>query len=339
MNINNSLLSDQQSTWVKGLLILLIVLGHDSVLMGNYEGMHKTVFFHFLYSFHVFAFFFVRSLYDWKPLCYAYAKKSFVKLYKPFTVWFFLLFVMSLLKGHDFVGAKTLLLAYITGSGSLMNKSFATSYLWFLPSMFSFSLLLGLFARRIKCLNIILLIASLLAMIVFSIGGFAFTDVINATPAGSFFAFRIFGLSIICRWLFELFNQNKIYQYIILTSTLITTVLFFLFYKDLSTLSSNVLKFGIMPFLMFQFIGLLLYKLNHFNDIILYFGRHSLEIYLFHLIVYGALVKIVEILDFNPSVLLGLGLYFATLFLTILATFLFSKCMPETYKFLFSKQY
>ena len=97
MNIEKSLLDRNQSTWLKGLLILLIILGHNSILMGNLPGMRKTVLYDFLYCFHVSAFFFITSLYNWPNLSKEYIKKIFLKLYKPYTIMFGVLACVNLL--------------------------------------------------------------------------------------------------------------------------------------------------------------------------------------------------------------------------------------------------
>ncbi len=127
-----SLLTHRESDAIKGFLIILIVLGHDKyVQMG---GMNNL----FLYSFHVYAFYYLPFLYDFRPTrLMPLIRKNLVRLYVPYTLVFALLFAIACVQGK-MPGAEGTVLAYVCGSQMLLSKCFGFgSFLWFIPTMFS----------------------------------------------------------------------------------------------------------------------------------------------------------------------------------------------------------
>lgn len=64
-----SLITRDESTAIKGLLILLIVFGHTGMLTTNFATGERTFFWHWLYSFHVYIFLIL-------PFIYGYHRKD-----------------------------------------------------------------------------------------------------------------------------------------------------------------------------------------------------------------------------------------------------------------------
>lgn len=127
-----SLLRRDESNAVKGVLIMLIVLGHNKYLMQG--GMSNL----WLYSFHVYAFYYLPFLYDFKPVRLGQLlRRNFVRFYVPYTVIFALLLCITYVTGH-LPTVKDSALAFICGSQYMLYNTLGFgSFLWFIPTMFS----------------------------------------------------------------------------------------------------------------------------------------------------------------------------------------------------------
>ena len=103
--MNTSLLKRDLSVGWKGILILLIVLGHNSILCKpSIEADHFYICRSWLYTFHVWAFFVLPFLYGCKELnlvdIVKHAKRNFIKLLVPY-LWISVLcvFIMLIMGG------------------------------------------------------------------------------------------------------------------------------------------------------------------------------------------------------------------------------------------------
>ena len=337
MNIEKSLLDRNQSTWLKGLLILLIILGHNSILMGNLPGMRTTVLYDFLYCFHVSAFFFITSLYNWPNLSKEYIKKIFLRLYKPYTIMFVLVFLANLLfiKKVD-TNWGGVIISYLSGSDFLIKKSIGMSFVWFLPTMFSFLLILGSCRNEsLKYLRFLLLALSIGLLVLSSCGFFKYEDS-KWSISGSWVALRTFAICFFNRWVFEKFGERKLYQYIVYSGAIIVTTVFFFMYGQYRILDRS-LTYVLVPSFMFQFLAVLVYQKKHYSGALLYLGRHSLQIYLFHQLIYNAILIGLNALLITPNMMIGVLTYISTLVMTIIFDILFRKSLPAIYNFMYSR--
>lgn len=99
--LNYSFLEKSNSSGWKGILILLIVLGHNSILCKpSIEAEHFYIWRSWLYTFHVWAFFVLPFLYGCKELnlmdIVAHTKRNFIKLLVPY-LWISVLCVCIML--------------------------------------------------------------------------------------------------------------------------------------------------------------------------------------------------------------------------------------------------
>lgn len=144
-------LNKEQSAAIKGLLIFLIVLGHNAVFTNSVPGS-----FGYLYTFHVQAFFILPFLYKTKMEKYSDSiKKDFARLYYPYIIFFILLSIICyFMQGSSIdtngvidinaTGIKKILLyisTILTGNFYLIDYFSGFQYLWFLPVMFSMSVI------------------------------------------------------------------------------------------------------------------------------------------------------------------------------------------------------
>lgn len=121
-------------------------------------------------------------------------------------------------------------LALVTGSDILIKKATGLSFLWFLPTMFVFVLLLKIMARK-GCGKLKFVIISIASLIWLStIAGFwDYEDSSYWSISGSWVALRTFGLCLICRYLFESFASKLFYKVCIMLSFIGATLLYFVF--------------------------------------------------------------------------------------------------------------
>ena len=171
---------------MKGLLILLIIFGHNTVLTNNISGL-----FGYLYSFHVLVFFILPWFYITKFSWNSTIKRS-VKLW----FWYFAFFVVQVVF-YNLLFSTTFSLpeavkAFFLGGHTLLKGVTGYMYFWFMPTFF--------FAMLVRDAYIVAHKPSRIAMIVASIGilvFFAFHAYTNyiAIIQGLFFAISFLILS------------------------------------------------------------------------------------------------------------------------------------------------
>ena len=125
-----SLIGRDESTALKAVLILLVILGHNKYL----TGVNDMLPFRFLYSFHVYAFFLLPVLYNHHHQSFAaFVWKNLKRFWVPYTVVFLALFAVSMpmVLEHDL---PTIIKAFLRGSFRDIY-GFGGAF-WFIPSMF-----------------------------------------------------------------------------------------------------------------------------------------------------------------------------------------------------------
>ena len=169
-------LSKNESNAIKGLLMFLIVLGHNAVFTNTIKGS-----FNYLYTFHVQTFFILPFLYGVNKCCF---KDSFVKnlvrLYYPFVLFFIMLSILwgeiqgtlvdpNSLLDLNLSGWNRVLYfinAILTGNYFLIDYFSGFQYLWFLPVMFSMSVLRETIEDR-RLIKSVVLSIGLISYIIF----------------------------------------------------------------------------------------------------------------------------------------------------------------------------
>ena len=139
-------LSREASAALKGFLTLLIVLGHDELLMTNSAGEQSFVF-GWLYSFHVQCFLFLPFLYGRKALNGRRALDNLAKLYVPY-VWIFVVcLAINAAYTRRFASPAEYGYALVFGNITLLKQTIGFYFPWFLPAMFALLILKGLHDR------------------------------------------------------------------------------------------------------------------------------------------------------------------------------------------------
>lgn len=167
---NNFFINKSQSTSIKGLLILLIILGHNFML-ANYVSQGRI--FVWTYSFHVTMFFIIPFLYDKKESTIRQTiKKTARKLLFPF-VWFYLLsFTLYSIHYHSTFNTITFIKGLIPLNTDWIPQAAGVQYLWFCPVFFMFTIIKSILPIMNKYLKWILLFISAICFCIVKINIF-----------------------------------------------------------------------------------------------------------------------------------------------------------------------
>ncbi len=135
MEINNSI-SRRESCAIKGLLIILVIIGHSQPLTD-----YPSRLWHYLYTFHVHGFFILPFLYPKKELSKNRIKNYFARLIVPYIILFTLFLIPQLITKSSSVDYIQCLEAFVTGGIYPLKNSINIIYIWFMPTMFSLYIL------------------------------------------------------------------------------------------------------------------------------------------------------------------------------------------------------
>lgn len=298
-NTTNTIsLNREESTALKGLLILLIILGHNATFTIALPGS-----FGYLYTFHVQSFFILPFLYNnydntkhisFKD-CFV---KNFVRLYYPYILFFLILSLLcyitngnsidinKLIDLKDDYNIPYLIDAIFTGNYYLIDFFTGFQHLWFLPVMFSMSVIKDTIHKN-NILKYIIMTLGLISYIVFFVFMYRkpYDDSINFnlmlySPFAILQGFGAYFLGIVTvsainNRNFKLINIASSVLFIVLSCT-------YIFQITNKTLGDNIYLYRfIMPFLFVNFI--LNFKVSISKSVLLReFGKYSFPMYIIH---------------------------------------------------------
>lgn len=289
-------LSKEESTNIKGLLILLIVIGHNHVLAPQGSFLMD-----WLYCFHVLVFFILPFFYNYrsKKISTEYMIDLIIRNWVPYFFTTFIALTASVIFNKNFEVNKMIIFAFFNGSTSMTSQYLGAIFLWFLPTYCTFNLLLVV-AHQYKLIKIIGLLA----------GGICWLltwDQFEWLKLHSLFgipmAIKCFSLGCMCQWIF----QRRYIPYIGAVVFMILTVLF---YKQRTITFSTI----IWPISAFGFILTIQRILN--NRLFQILGKYSLIIYLIHVFIYQFIEHIAR-----QNLISGIFNLILTLIISILIAF------------------
>lgn len=190
------LLSVEQSNRFKGLLILLVILGH---MLGPMGIMSLESLF-LLYSFHVTSFLFLPFLFNKDRLTQKNIVKVFRRYYTPYIVFFFVASIFyTLITGHNFVVIDTIRALFI-GTAEALKDSVGLSLYWFFPTLVSL-LVLIMIENSIgeKYKKMFLLLMALLHIILPILP----IEVWQSSPFYSLAALYLFSMGLLVRYIYQ----------------------------------------------------------------------------------------------------------------------------------------
>lgn len=313
-DVTNSL-SREKSNIIKGLAILLIILGHNHILCPKYSQL-----FSYLYSFHVTVFFILPFFYN-KQVClnknsiYKVVKRTYI----PFLWFFFFCLIINYLYNRRVSCWSEIVCGIFSIGGYGCRNTCGFVFPWFLPAFCMMSLF-RIFASKYKWLSIIFLIIGLSCMIDYSY----FTWMVVFKYFNPFYVIQAcyyYTLGLLSLYAFHYIPQWKN----------IGPVIFILLSIFVFT---GIIKSSSIPYL-FSLTGFVLIywiseKLSHIKLLVV-FGRNSLYIYLLHVFIYNSMELILP-----HKYFIGIVIYVLTILISLMCV-LGIKQIPLINKYVFGK--
>lgn len=274
MQNTSCFLSKDASDAIKGLLIILIVFGHNHVLAPNTENGGIMS---YLYHFHVIAFFILPFFYQ-RSNAVGIKKMAdtFIRCIVPYFWTCIACWLVYSVFNHSYTLGPEHVLAFLNGTQSPLNECFGFIFPWFLPTYCSFSILL-MVARRWSLVYIGLAVASLLTWF---LSWEAFFSLKQILPLGLAIAVMYFGYGMVC------FHLNKYCKWCKYVGAVIFIILSIAYwsglqwgwvYSHLLPISFFMSVLAIEPLLKFKWLKVL--------------GQHSIVIYLLNVFIENAVYQ------------------------------------------------
>ena len=320
-----SLLSRDESSAFKGILILLVVLGHNSILM------KETNLFPYLYSFHVYCFYILPFLYgitfhdEKKGNCFYLLKRQinhYRKLGLIYLFWCLMGVLLAIfVKQIPFQPWKCIQ-AILWGHQTLLKDYCGFSFLWFIPTFLAVMLWRDVYFLSTK----------LGKKVLFYLGVFLWCGAVAgmggshslgmwcpfALIQGLFFSMA--GIAV--RFILE---QTRIEDGTISKCycLLFPIIPLYVYFRRFLPYGFNYLTWSCCPILAF----LCLYSIKNYLTkcrLFLLAGKYSLQVYLLHTIVFNILLLIVK----QQNIITGIISYFATLVITAIGIWFADRFPP-----------
>lgn len=329
-NATNILLSRNESAAIKGLLILLIVIGHNDIVASLWN---KSIY-SYLYTFHVYSFFILPFLYPVKRLTRTRFWDNFVRYYVPYTWAFALCLTINYFIIHQQINGFETLRAYIVGYIGLLRETTGFSFLWFMPTAFALFVLREIYNHSGTVVRAVLIVLSLavLSISIFSSGSIYILA--SYTPLGLTQALQFLFMAIVAKYIIEGVSKSgdshqSMMWYKIISSTLFISLSIAYIYLRLSPYSADfaVIKpyfYTIMPILAISTMVAFRTVIGK-SRFLANLGSLSYPIYLFHVFIYNTLIVIAEKSNLPLNPYIGVVILILTLSISVLIARLLQK--------------
>lgn len=294
MNKKNTI-NNEQSTIIKAIIMLLIILGHNHILAPNNTSSHL---FGYLYCFHVSIFFILPFFYDKEN---SLNKKDISKIIIRSGIPYILFFIICYLLYHFIIikngfNLTEFLGGLVNAPGYNIKKTTGFVFLWYLP-VFMLMSLCKIIGNRYKWLMIFFFIIGLVICIDAKAYAFMWNAPFYLLKALYYYSMGI-SAYLICKYV-------KFINYIGITTFIILSILY---WTDIY--HAKYFYFSLSAFFMIKDLTL---RFN-FSKIpfLTLIGKYSLSIYLTHVFIYNILERM-----FPYTLIWGIIIYFITLILSL----------------------
>lgn len=336
--IDNISVSKEASDAIKGLLIMLVVLGHNSILCSDWSGCAATErLFHWqwLYTFHVYSFFLLPFIYNKNPYRKGNFRKHALRLLYPYAWICAVCTILSVVVlGNPFKGWGSLMHAVVFGSNRLLDENTGLNFPWFLPAMFSLLLLKDLYYSSRKYVRWILLGIGLAMWTVVVSGCVKFSTLGTYVPFALVPAFRLLPVCLLTVWLTERVQYNFMARGITVSVFVLFSVLLWLF-DHYGIRTGRMAFYFVMP--VAAFLTLLQFRDRLAKSrLLVALGKISLQIYLYHVIIFNGLLLVVKHFHCPPTLTDGIIVLILTLAVSCLGAWLTTR-IPLLRKLLYPR--
>lgn len=302
-------ISKQSTNNIKGILIILIIIGHLSLLSSELR--------YILYSFHVIIFFLLPFLYIETSVSINEIKKLFKRVYIPFFIFYLTSFILyNIFYLHQTIEFNEFILGLIVANSNSLDQYIGIKAYWFLPAYIIIILFLLIYNSSSKRLKIITFLFFLISHFIISM---LQQNALQSLPYNLYIVFYLFSLGLIFKYLY--------YRYDLLSLNFFYSFLGFLFCSFIVYGNKYDIAIPIIPnfidspflflshdFLIF-FAFLFLLKISTINNnIIQYFGITSIAIYTIHPLVIQGLKLFLE----TDNLISNIIIFILTIAITLL---------------------
>ena len=335
---SHSLISREESASIKGLAILLIILGHI--------GRDFTSFQFWLYSYHLILFFMLPFLYGKKEVRPTRIFNLFLRLYIPYLWVLILCSSISILTGYTTLHTPTeYIKAFLIGSQTELKETVGFNFPWFMPAFFFLSL--SIFIKDISTRW-----SKIVILLILLYGLFVLFYMASTSPNA------IYSLSCISRGAAYFFlgyaanyfiirKQARLhtapYKYLIGLIFIICVTGQAILQKYYTTLSERALPYalgyGITEILAPIAALCLLYGFREGlskQKFLRFIGNLSFEIYCFHVIILNVLWKITDTFGISSTPVTAGIIFLLTCILSIATAYVLKRITP-LHKLLFPR--
>lgn len=296
------------SNTIKGVLIILIVIGHNSILTKSIDGM-----FSYLYSFHVMIFFILPWFYKRNPSNIHISISRSAKLYLYYIIVFVVQVVLyNILIEHNFslIGS---LYVFFRGGHHALKMVTGYEYLWFLPCFCISMIVYDIFCNLSQNGKIIFNILAIIVVLIFINIRY---QACNALIQGVYFA-SMGAVSVM------------IYNYVVRYVNKYVSILLFITMSALLFLKPiHSYIVPLMPFIAFFALWNVGEWLSKRIKIFAVIGKLSLFIYLIHPLVFQFLIRVIP-MPIDNQIVYGIIILIATLVITIIASCVVDKMLSK----------
>ena len=290
-----------QSETIKGILILLIVFGHNHVLCPNTEigGMMD-----YLYLFHIAGFFILPFFYKTnKTISIEHIKSLVVRNYVPYFLICLICWLCFSIVSKNFHFGLDVVLSIFMGTQTHLSSAVGFVFPWFLPTYCSFSIILACVRNN----NWKMILLTLFSIWIWTWDWGTFYVFKSSIPLGLGLAVSYFGLGYLTFYIHKFWNKSYL---VAIPCFLFMSIAY---WKDLS--------FSFLYKLFPVFFFLCILELSRHVDFkfVRILGRNSLGIYLFHMFFVNIVYRV-----FPHNIMWGiLGFIISLLFPLFLTFFIY----------------
>lgn len=334
--VAQSVIGRNESTALKGLYMLLIVLGH------NYFFTMTTVqlqMMSYLYMFHIAAFFMLPFLYGAKRWSWSNIGDYAVRFLWPYVIIAVVFFItLTVIKHRDWLWGD-FVATLVNGSSSGLHKYCGFQLLWFLPAMFAVMIIRDLYFNF-----------KVFRILIFVVAGYIVLNTIfsafNLKILPWLFGHLPFSLAstipmclygLIVRWIIVKRVNHKLVLAVATLIALLVTVYYFNNIPKWSEMSSFMLG-GILYPAAFMLIVLQISDRLAENKLLMWVGNNSLLVYLIHPFVGFALIYAMpSFMSMDLTTKIGIILLSIIIIagVTVGVTMIITRWLKPVYNFLF----
>lgn len=310
--MSNYFLDKETSDSFKAIVLLLIIIGHNKVLLP----LASTPFL-WLYAFHVAQFFILPSFYQRKEInLWETISKILTKCLIPYTIFYIITFILTFLFENNAIDILNLIKGYFH-IGVYPSESIGMQFVWFLPA-FCLMSILDVIGKKYKYLHCL-----------FFITGFWIAI------QGDWYRAQLFRYIplYIAQALYYLFLAKMTFLLVrYIPKSYIVCILIFIIVSILHWFSPVPFEDRILSITAFAAIWRVAHMLQSVR-IIKDFGRKSLIIYLIHIYIYNAIAIVMP-----KTIYIGYVILFFTIGISYILARFIVHC-PKLYSFLFPKSW